>query len=132
MREISPLQLTSGSIAASAAGTEVALFPYFVSPGKREMKAILMAYADTANMASDTFELIVKLQESATTVDSDFVDITGAAFSAVVEPATTGTLQQIHFQTLPASKYLRSYSTLTGTYWGVHVNAAAFLVKRDV
>lgn len=131
MREIFPAQLISGSIAASAAGTEIPLFPYYVSPGKREMKAVLMAYADTANVASDTFELIVKLQESATTVDTDFVDISGAAFTAVTEAATTGTLQQIHFQTLADSKYLRNYSTITGS-GSIHVNAAALLVKRDV
>ena len=130
MREIFPAQLISGSIAATASGTEIALFPYYVSPGKREMKAVLMAYADTANVASDTFELVVKLQESATTVDSDFTDITGAAFTAVDETATTGTLQQIHFQTAAASKYLREYATITGS-GSIHVNAAALLVKRD-
>jgi len=130
MREIFPAQLISGSIAATASGTEIALFPYYVSPGKREMKAVLMAYADTANVASDTFELVVKLQESATTVDSDFTDITGAAFAAVDETATTGTLQQIHFQTAAASKYLREYATITGS-GSIHVNAAALLVKRD-
>lgn len=130
MREIAPLQLISGSIGATAAGTEVALYPYYVSPGKREMKAVLMAYADTANAASDTFELVVKLQESATTVDSDFADITGAAFTAVTEAATTGTLQQIHFQTAAASKFLRNYSTITGS-GAIHVNAAALVVSRE-
>lgn len=130
MREIFPAKLISGSIAATAAGTEIALFPYYVSPGKREMKAILLAYADSANVASDTFELIVKLQESATTVDSDFVDISGAAFTAVTEAATVGAMDQIHFSTLADSKYLRNYSTFTGS-GNVHVNAAALLVKRD-
>lgn len=131
MREIYPIQLNSGAVAATGSGTEVSLKYYYVSPGKREMKALMTAYADTANVASDTFSIDVKIQESATTVDTDFVDITGAAFTQVVETATTGTLQQIHFQTLPASVYLREYHTIAGS-GSIHLTVAALATTREV
>lgn len=131
MREIYPIQLNSGAVAATGTGTEVSLALYYVSPGKREMKALMTAYADTANVASDTFSIDVKLQESATTVDTDFVDITGAAFTQVTEViATAGVLQQLHFQTLPSSVYLREHHTIAGS-GSIHLNVAALATSRS-
>jgi hypothetical protein len=131
MREIYPLQLNSGAVTATGFGVEVDLSKYYVSPGKREMKALMAAYADTANAASDTFSIDVKMQESATTVDSDFVDITGAAFTQVTEViAAAGVLQQLHFQTLPASVYLREHHTIAGSGI-IHLTAAALVTLRE-
>lgn len=109
----------------TAAGTEVDLVKYFVNPGKREMKAILAAIPTGSD--SGTFDY--KLQESATTVDSDFTDITGAAFTQVGKDVdtATGSLEAIHFYT--AKRYVRGYATIAGSTWAVA--AALQAVKRD-
>jgi hypothetical protein len=124
MRAIATLQLDNGVVTTTGAGTEVNLAKYFVNPGKREMKAVLGAM-ETAG--SDSGSLAYKLQESATTVDSDFSDISGAAFTTI-QDSDTNTIQSLHFFT--KKQYIRGYRTLVGgTDWATV--CAVFAVKRD-
>lgn len=124
--------LAGSNLTATGAGTEISITKYFVSPAKREMMATLTAFNGAANVASDTYAIDVKLQESATTVDSDFTDITGAAFTQVTEAATTGSPEAIFFQTPATSAYIREYHTVTGGGGTAAVAAScnAFLLKR--
>ena len=123
MKEIQPILLNGTYMAATAAMTEVDLRKYFVSPGKRELMATLVV---AGGVATDTFTFDVKMQQSPTTVDSDFVDITGATFTQV--PDATVALQAIFFGTDPASPYLRGYATIAGT--GGQPILELFAVKR--
>lgn len=106
------------ALTATGTGTEIDLRKYFVSPGKCEVKAILGShFVKTAS--SDTGTMDVKFQQSSTSVDSDFADITGAAFTQVSE-TNTGACEQIHF--LVSKAYLREAHTITtsgGTFYTV-------------
>lgn len=109
----------SGDTAASA---EIDFNKYFVNPGKREMKAVLA----TGITSTDSGTFNYKLQESNTTVDSDFSDISGATFTQVGD-SDTFTVQEIHFYT--NKRYVRGTGTIAGGTW--FVSAAVFAVKRD-
>lgn len=124
LRAVATIQLDAARVTTTAAGTEVDLQKYFVSPGKREMKAVLTALI---GVSSDSGSIDVKLQESATTVDSDFSDISGATFTQVTDAATPAA-EAIHFFT--KQRYVRTYRTLAGTsVWDVA--AQLYAVKRD-
>jgi len=124
MRAIATIQLDHVVVTTTGAGTEVSLAKYFVNPGKREMKAVLGALE---TVGSDSGTLAYKLQESNTTVDSDFSDISGAAFTTL-QDSDTNSIQQLHFFT--SKEYVRGYRTLAGgTDWAV--TCAIFAVKRD-
>lgn len=106
----------------AAAQTELDLQKYFVNPGKREMKAVLSA--TLASTDSGTFNY--KLQHSNTTVDSDFSDISGGAFTQVGSSAPA--VEDLHFFT--NKRYVRGSQTISGgTNWAV--TALCFAVKRD-
>jgi len=102
--------------------TEIDFQKYFVNPGKREMKAVLSAGITSTD--SGTFDY--KLQESNTTVDTDFSDISGATFTQV-EDSDTLTAEEIHFYT--NKRYVRGSATIAGGTW--FVAASVFAVKRD-
>lgn len=123
------LQLNCGNISATGASTELDLQKYFVSPGKREMKAVYGAVAAAAS--SDTGTIVYKLQSATDTVDSNFSDITGATFTSQGD-SDTAALQEIHFFT--ANRYVRGYATLTsgGTARTYDVVATLFVLKRDM
>jgi len=125
-RMLYALQLDCGNVAATGAGTEVDLQKNFVSPGKREMKCVYGAVE--AGAASDSGTFTYKLQESATTVDSDFSDISGAAFTAQGD-SDTAAIQTIHFFT--NKRFIRGYRTLgaTSAYDAV---ITLFALKRDM
>lgn len=93
---------------------------YFVNPGKREMKAVLAA----VNNTSDTGTFDYLLQESTTSVDSDFTNISGATFTQVGD---TYTMEEIHFFT--SKRWIRGSATIAGSTWTVA--AGVFAVKRD-
>ncbi len=93
---------------------------YFVNPGKREMKAVLAASQATSD--SGSFDYL--LQESNTSVDSDFSNITGATFTQVGD---TYSMQEIHFYT--NKQWIRGKADISGATWAVA--AAVFAVKRD-
>jgi hypothetical protein len=95
----------------TAADSEVCLDYYFVSPGKREMSASLVAQTSAA---TDTGILTLKIQESPTTVSSDWTDVTDGGFTAFADTDTAG-LETIYFSTIAGTRYLRSYATVSGT-----------------
>ena len=103
-------------------GTEIDFQKYFVNPGKREMKAVLGAGITSTD--SGTFNY--KLQESLTTVDSDFSDISGATFTQVGDSDTLS-MEEIHFYT--NNRYVRGIATIVGGTW--FVASEVFAVKRD-
>lgn len=109
----------------TAAGNTLDLQKYFVNPGKRPMKAVVGAVPTGSD--SGTFDY--KLQEAATSVDSDFTDITDAAITqiGVAADAATSTIQEINFFT--SKQYIRGYATPLGTTWAL--TAAILAVKRD-
>jgi len=108
---------------STVTGADVSLVGY-VNPGGRQMKAILSAFS----AGSDTDETCdVKLQESTTTVSSDFADITGAAFTQVAQE-TAAALQTIHFQA--TKKYIRAIATLAGTTPAFDISLGVLAQKR--
>lgn len=109
----------------TASGDTVDLKKYFVNPGKRPMRMLVTAVPTGSD--SGTFDY--KLQEAATTVDSDFSDISGAAITqiGVDADASTGTFQAVEAYT--AKRYVRGYATIAGSTWAVA--AALLAVKRD-
>jgi hypothetical protein len=117
------LQASTGNDSGdTSAQTELDFANVFVSPGKREMKAVLSAILTSTD--SGFFDY--KLQESNTTVDSDFSDISGGAFTQV---GSTGSVPvELHFFT--NKRYVRGHQTVVGgTSWAV--TALVFAVKRD-
>lgn len=110
MKEIQGLLLDAVIVTTTGAGVEIDLRKYFVSPGKRELKATLAITLPV--LATDSYVLDVKLQGSSTTVDTDFVDITGASFTQVNDGAAA--FQEIHFGTSPIQPFIRTYRTITG------------------
>jgi len=125
MRMARLLSLHNATIAATAAGTEVDLQKSFVSPGKREMKAVLACILATSDSGGT---IAVKLQESNTTVDSDFSDISGASFTTLTDDGTAKTPEEIHFFT--SKRYVRDYSTISdATTWAL--STLLFALRRD-
>jgi hypothetical protein len=124
LRAVATIQLDQVVVTTTGAGTEVNLQKYFVNPGKREMKAL---FAAMETVSSDSGSLTYKLQESNTTVDSDFSDISGAAFTAI-QDSDSSAIQTLHFFT--KKQYVRGYRTVVGGTDWVTI-AAIFAVKRD-
>ena len=125
LRAVATLNLHKASVSSTAAGTELNLEKYFVNPGKREMMAVVTGIS--AAVGSDSGAFDYKLQESTTTVDSDFSDISGAVVTQTVD-TDTNTNQAIYFYT--NKQYVRGYATITGgQVW--YVSANLFAVKRD-
>lgn len=113
MRELLTLSLAASNLTATGAGTEIALGGKLVDPGRRELMAVLTVFNGAGNVGSDTYAIDVKLQESPTTVDSDFTDVTNGAFTQFTEAGTPAP-EAIFFSLLAASKYVREYHTITG------------------
>lgn len=113
------------ALVTSAAGTELDLQKYFVNPGKRPMRALVMPIWTASDSGTATFNY--KLQESNTTVDSDFSDISGASITAVTADAAATAFQNIQVYT--NKRYIRGYRTISGGSWTVAATLLA--VKRD-
>lgn len=113
------------AVIATAAGTELDLQKYFVNPGKRPMAADVLPVWTGSDSGTATFDY--KLQESNTTVDSDFSDISGATITQVSADAATNAFQRINFYT--AKRYVRGYATVPAGVW--NVSATLLAVKRD-
>lgn len=104
--------IAAASDTVTSQSGDLDLGPY-VNAGKRQAIGV-WAPAITGADTDETYDN--KFQEGATTVDSDFADITGAAFTQVT-PETTKAFQTIVF---PVSKrYLRSVMTIAGTTPGL-------------
>jgi hypothetical protein len=110
----------------TAAGTEFALSGLYASP-KREICAVLSAVFDGAG--TDTGALVLKMQESATTVDSDYTDIVGATFTSLTEASVVGDAEQIFFNVQSNSLYIRGYATIAGTAAWAGALLALFLAR---
>jgi hypothetical protein len=96
--------------AATAESTELDLGPY-INVGKRQIIGAWAALPLSLSTDTDgTYDN--KFQESATTVSSDFSDITGASFTQVVATATAA-LETVIFST--NKRYIRSVIALGGT-----------------
>jgi len=112
-------------IVAAGAETEVNLQKYFVNPGKRPMAALVTPIWTASDSGTATFDY--KLQESNTTVDSDFSDISGASITQISADAAANAVQTIPFFT--AKQFVRGYHTTTAGVWTVVSILEA--VKRD-
>lgn len=125
LRAVATINIDAGLVTTTGAGAEVDLQKYFVNPGKREMKAVMTAMHN--GIASDSGTFAYKLQESNTTVDSDFSDISGASFTTLPD-SDSNENESIHFYT--NKRYLRGYRTV-GNVGKFFVAANIFAVKRD-
>lgn len=115
---------TSDTAAASA---EVDLGPYCAVD--RQILA-LWAPATYAAVSSDgctdtTFDC--KMQEAATTVDSDFTDITDGGFTQVRGGDTAQAWQSLKI--LPQQRYVRAYTAIAGTGNGVLLNYVGLILE---
>lgn len=115
----------STGLTASGAGTEVNLQKYFINPGKRPMAVNVTPMWTASDSGTATFDY--KLQDSTTTVDSDFSDISGAVTTQVTADAAANAVQRVLFFT--AKQYVRGYHTISGGVWDVTATLEA--VKRD-
>jgi hypothetical protein len=126
MQEIYPILIDSTPV-LSGASAETNLNYYFATPGRRTLKATLAAVPIAATN-SDTWTVTYKLQQSPTTVDSDFVDITNAAFAAQSD-SDAQQVQEVNFAMSAGYPYIRGYNTLVGA--GVVPVCELFVVKRE-
>ena len=114
---------SAGTSATAGQAAELDLGPY-VNVGKREAQAIVFCTFD----GTDTDETVTfKLQESATTVSSDYGDVTDGDFAAVAAESAMA-IETIKF--LPTKRYLRGYATPTGTTVTYHFAIAVVLQGR--
>ena len=116
MKQILPVKIFAQQFTTTATPAEVDLYGYYATPGKRGMLATLSVIS-AANAASDAGSITVKLQGSATTVDSDFTDLTDGAFATVVDtdaPTTAGVLQTIYVPAF-SGRYVRGVATIADT-----------------
>lgn len=124
MREKKTVQLEATALTATGNGAEIDLAKY-IHVGNREVKAFAVAIPTGAE-TDETWD--GKLQESVTTVDTDFTDITGATFTQVAKEATAA-FEEIH--AVVKKRYLRIVSTLAGTTPAFTVAAGAILDIRS-
>lgn len=105
---------------------EVDLGPY-VNTGVWQVTGIWSPFNINAAASDTDYTMDNKFQESATTVDSDFGDITSGAFTQVTAVTGVG-FQQIDFAV--SKRYVRSYATLGGTAVSFYDSTALLLVPR--
>ena len=118
---------TSASAAATTySGANVDLQAY-VNPGGRQLKALLQI----GNITS-TGTLNVKMQQSSTSAEAGFADITNATFTATADSANLSSgvaAEAIHFRA--SQRYVRAIGVITNTGnvdMGVYVVAERRLV----
>ena len=97
---------------ATGYGTPVDLQYYFVTPGKRELCATLVAAHTLGSAATDTGSLAIQVQEGADSVT--FTDITGAVFSTLTN-ASSAAVEDIYFALKTGSTNVRLSATVVGT-----------------
>lgn len=118
------------SSTVAVAGTAVDLAGY-LSPLRREVKFVI-GYVDYISTATTTTDqtIAVKFQESATTVSSDFTDITGVTTGTVT--STAHTAAAIAEYNGPVSqRYVRAYAQAAGTSPTFAVTAAVIVAQRQ-
>ena len=97
----------SDTTSANSSGATIDLLDY-INPGRRQLKAVLDLGAVTS-----TGTLAVKIQESNTSAEAGFTDISGATFTTITSAATVGSSETIHFRT--NQRYVRALATLADT-----------------
>lgn len=114
---------SAGTSDTAAQSTELDLGPY-VNVGKKQAYAFLTcAFTGTDTDESATF----KLQESATTVSSDYGDVTSGGFTAVTAESAAA-IQSLSF--VPTKRYIRGYVTEAGTTVAYRFNLGLVLQGR--
>lgn len=122
------LQLAAAKITSTTSHAEKDLAGNVASVGKRQVMATATIFprASTDPATDETCDS--KIQESATTADTDFGDITGAAFTQVADESTAAS-ETIYF---PVTKrYVRAVSTLAGTTPAFTVGITLFVENRQ-
>jgi len=111
IRDLVPLQLAALNADSddSAAGIAEKDLSAYIHVGHREMKAVA-TIIPTGTDTDETCDLVI--QESSSTADGDFSEITGATFTQVTQAATPA-VEQIHFNA--TKRYIRAVPTLAGT-----------------
>ena len=105
---LGPATRTSASAAATTySGAAVDLSAY-INPGGRQMKAVL-----SLGTITSTGTLNVKIQESTTSAEAGFSDISGAAFTATADSGSLTGSETIHFRT--NNRYVRALQVITNT-----------------
>jgi hypothetical protein len=121
------LNLVKAKYATTGTANQAELKGYFANPGKGSCFATQSVV--NYGVATDVGNITGKIQYSATTVASDFADITGAAFTAEAASDVAG-FQQIEFAIPGTANSLRYVGTVAGGTPGLAVACAVFLVKR--
>jgi len=104
-------------------GADVDLAKYTNCMGRN-----IMAVATIIPTGADTDETVdVKIQQSSSTTDGDFADISGATFTQVTQESTAA-LEAITFRA--TKRYIRAYATIAGTTPGFALNTAFLLEER--
>ena len=108
LTSLGPATRTSASAAATTySGANVDLAAY-INPGGRQMKAIM-----SLGTITSTGTLNVKIQESTTSAEAGFSDISGAAFTATADSGSLTGSETIHFRT--NNRYVRALQVITNT-----------------
>ncbi len=109
----------ANATSANSSGAAVDLTDY-TAPGGRQIKGIL-----NVGTVTSTGYLAVKVQESSTSAEAGFADISGAAFTTTANAAKTGS-EEIHFKA--TKRYIRALGTASDT---AQVNySVGFLVEK--
>lgn len=122
------LNLVKAKYTATATANQQLLSGYFASPGTHSVFATQTVV--NYSVATDIGNITGKIQYSATTVASDFADITNAAFTAAAATDVSA-FEQIEFLIPASAVALRYVGTVAGGTPGLAVGATVFLVKRS-
>ena len=95
----------------------------YVNPGGRQLKAILSVGSITS-----TGTLNVRIQESTTSAEAGFSNITGATFVATASSASLTGSETIHFRT--NNRYVRAMTELSNT--GQNQHAVYIVAERKL
>ena len=110
---------TASASAWTYSGAAVDLAAY-VNPGGRQLKAVLNVGAITS-----TGTLNCKIQESTTSAEAGFSDISGATFAATASSASLTGSEAIHFRT--NNRYVRALAVITNT---ANVDCGVYIVAE--
>lgn len=102
------IALKEAALTATDTSTEVDLGPY-INVGHQQVYG-LWGPGITGADTDETYAC--KITESATTVDSDFADVTGGGFTSLTQESTIAA-QMIKF--VPKQRYVKAVHTLAGT-----------------
>lgn len=131
-RDLLAISAMAQKVASTAAveGTAVDLAGY-LSVARREVKFVI-GYVDYISTATTTTDqtISVKFQESATTVSSDFSDITGVTTGTVTSTAHTAAAIA-EYNGHVSKRYVRAYAVAAGTSPTFAVTAAVIPAQRQ-